>query len=396
MDKKKVALFFGGNSAEHDISIITALSVSGAIDSLKYEVIPVYADKQNRFYSGVELLDRSNYYLSEKTKSSVDTVEIVINPANGSPSLRVVNDSRFAKAKYIDFDIAMPAFHGGSGEDGAFVGLLEFLNIPYSGPRAMASKIVMNKYIAKELFRSCGINVLPSNLLTRDNEAEFLDLDSYVDQVTLSYPLCVKPCNLGSSIGVNLAKDELELKSAITEIFKIDNQILVEPCVENLVEFNVSVSRSFGGFKISAIEKPLREGDILDFKTKYLNGKTRKAKLSVPSSEGMASLSRELNPAELTAKQEDLIKSYSQAAFELICGAGAPRIDFLCDSKTGEIWLNEINPLPGSFGYYLWEAAEPKVNFTKLLTGLIEEGFSLDQSSKTITDSVQTGSNIFD
>ncbi|MBT4922826.1 MAG: hypothetical protein HON23_07460 [Rickettsiales bacterium] len=98
MDKKKVALFFGGNSAEHDISIITALSVSGAIDSLKYEVIPVYADKQNRFYSGVELLDRSNYYLSEKTKSSVDTVEIVINPANGSPSLRVVNDSRFAKA----------------------------------------------------------------------------------------------------------------------------------------------------------------------------------------------------------------------------------------------------------------------------------------------------------
>ena len=396
VEKRKIALFFGGNSPEHDISIITALSIAGAIDSSNYEVIPVYADKENRFYTGVELLQRKNYYLSDKTKKAIDVVNIAINPTTSAPTLRVENDSRLAKAKYIDFDIAMPAFHGGSGEDGAFVGLLEFLNIPYTGPRAMASKIVMNKYLAKELFRNDGINILPSNLLIRDNKTEFLDLASYVDQISIDYPLCVKPCNLGSSIGVNIVNNEPELKAAITEIFKIDNQILVEPFVENLVEFNVSVSRAFGEIRISAIEKPLCQGELLDFKTKYLNGKTREAKLSVPSSEGMASLLRDLNPSDLSVKQRELINSYAKTAFDLISGSGAPRIDFLCNSKTGEIWLNEINPLPGSFAYYLWEVADKKVNFTKLLSALIEEGFQIKKSNNIITDSLKTGSNIFD
>ncbi|MBL6785243.1 MAG: hypothetical protein ISQ32_02950 [Rickettsiales bacterium] len=396
MDKPKIALFFGGNSPEHDISIITALSVAAAIDSTKYQVIPVYADKSNKFYTGVELLKRENYYLSEATKSKIDVVNITVNPINGSPTLSVLADSIFKKNRYIDFDIAMPAFHGGTGEDGAFVGLLEFLNIPYTGPRSMASKIVMNKFLTKELFKNAGINILPSNLLTRDNKEEFLNLDKYLKQVTLNYPLCVKPCNLGSSIGVNIARNEADLKAAIIEIFKIDYQILIEPYVENLIEFNISITNAFGDQALSAIEKPISSGDLLDFKTKYLNGKNRKAKLSVPSSMGMASLKRDTNPEELTQELKTKIHEYSIKAFKLISGTGAPRIDFLCDSKTGEIWLNEVNPLPGSFAYYLWEAAEPKVNFTKLLTALIDEGFAIVQNNQIVTDSIATGSNIFD
>ncbi len=396
MDKQKVALFFGGNSPEHDISIITALSVAAAIDSVKYEVIPVYADKSNKFYTGIELLKRENYYLSEATKNKIDNVNITTNPVTGSPSLSVVKNSLFKKSRNIDFDIAMPAFHGGSGEDGAFVGLLEFLNIPYTGPRAMASKIVMNKFLTKELLKNSGINVLPSNLLIRNNKDEFLDLEHYLKQVTLGYPLCVKPCNLGSSIGVNVVRNEKQLKSAIIEIFKIDYQILIEPYVENLIEFNISISKALGEDVLSAIEKPISSGDLLDFKTKYLNGKNRKAKLSVPSSMGMASLKRDTNPVELTEDLKAKIHDYAIKAFNIISGTGAPRIDFLCNSKTGEIWLNEINPLPGSFAYYLWEAADQKVNFTKLLSALINEGFEIARTNQIVTDSVATGSNIFE
>jgi len=396
MDKQKVALFFGGNSPEHDISIITALSVAAAIDSQKFEVIPVYADKNNIFYTGVELLQRENYYLSESTKNKIDTVNIAINPVTGSPSLLVVENSRFKKSRYIDFDVAMPAFHGGAGEDGAFVGLLEFLNIPYTGPRAMASKIVMNKYLTKELFKNANINVLPSNLLIRSNKEEFLDLEYYLNQVTLDYPLCVKPCNLGSSIGVNIVRNEKELKSAIIEIFKIDYQILIEPYVENLIEFNISISNALGDDVLSAIEKPISSGEMLDFKTKYLNGQSRKAKLSVPSSMGMASLKRDTNPVELTEDLKAKIHDYAIKAFNIISGTGAPRIDFLCNSKTGQIWLNEINPLPGSFAYYLWEAADQKVNFTKLLSALINEGIEIARNNQIVTDSVATGSNIFE
>ncbi|MDC0857272.1 hypothetical protein OAP83_01000 [Rickettsiales bacterium] len=396
MDKQKVALFFGGNSPEHDISIITALSVAAAIDSQKFELIPVYADKNNNFYTGVELLQRENYYLSESTKNKIDNVNIAINPVTGSPSLLVVENSRFKKSRCIDFDVAMPAFHGGSGEDGAFVGLLEFLNIPYTGPRAMASKIVMNKFLTKELFKNADINVLPSNLLNRDNKEEFLDLEYYLKQVTLGYPLCVKPCNLGSSIGVNIVRNETDLKAAMLEIFKIDYQILIEPYVENLIEFNISISNALGESVLSAIEKPISSGDLLDFKTKYLNGKNRKAKLSVPSSMGMASLKRDTNPVELTEELKAKIHDYAIKSFNIISGTGAPRIDFLCNSKTGEIWLNEINPLPGSFAYYLWEAADQKVNFTKLLSGLINEGFEIAKNNQIVTDSIATGSNIFE
>ena len=180
------------------------------------------------------------------------------------------------------------------------------------------------------------------------------------------------------------------------DLSQLDNQILIEPFVENLVEYNIAITSAFGEVRLPAIEKPLKQGDLLDFKTKYLNGKNRASKLAGPSSEGMASLQREINPKELTAKQRQIIEKFALNSFKLIGQSGAPRIDFLTNSKTKEIWLNEINPFPGSLGYYLWEKSEPKVNFTKLLDNLIQEGFKLNKYHNNFTDPVKTGSNIFE
>jgi D-alanine-D-alanine ligase len=190
----------------------------------------------------------------------------------------------------------------------------------------------------------------------------------------IGFPCCVKPVHLGSSIGVGKAGNIEEVRALLAAIFRLDTQALVEPFVANLVEYNVSVARFGGAPRCSAIEQPKRVEDLLDFRQKYLSGggdKTGGKNLGAPS-EGMLSLTREINPV-LSGQQAPDIRRWALAAFEAVGGSGAPRIDFLCNGATGEIWLNEVNPCPGSFAFYLWEAAPEPLGFTALLSALIDE-----------------------
>ena len=192
----------------------------------------------------------------------------------------------------------------------------------------------------------------------------------------LRFPVIVKPAHLGSSIGVARAATLDEVRGALSVIFRLDTHAIVEPFVENLVEYNVAVRRDVkGGVLTSAIERPKAQGELLDFKDKYMRGGGKSksgGKQPGAISQGMLSLTREINPP-LDREMEEKIRRWAAQCYEIVYGTGAPRIDFLCNGTTGELWLNEVNPCPGSFGYFLWEAARQPLLFSELLSALIDE-----------------------
>jgi D-alanine-D-alanine ligase len=377
MDKKVVAVLFGGVAVEHDVSILTGLQIIEAMDTTKYVAIPIYIDQQGKWWSGKELLDRKNYHFSRKTKNKLQQLELSVGYVfNERPFFNIKSKNILLGNKKIYFDIALLAFHGDFGEDGHIQGIFENAKIPYTGTRLLASAVYMNKIVAKKLFKSIGIPVLPDIILKKPTNINILDINKITKDLEISFPVCAKPCNLGSSVGVYKVENQQELHTAILNIFKIDKEIIIEPFVENLVEYDVSVTKALNEeTTLSAIEKPIRDSSLLNFNDKYLSQGGIETKLSMSITEGMASATRVLHPEDLSKKQEQIIIDSATKAFEIVGGCGAPRLDFLCNEKTKEIWLNEINPLPGALAYYLWEARTPKINFTKLVDALIKEGF---------------------
>jgi len=401
-EKTKILVMFGGVSPEHDVSILSALQAIHAIDSTKYEILPLYIDKDGDWWYGKELLFRHSYYLSDETKRSLNKVYLCVG-GNKSFKLKTLRQSLFEKIKEFDFDMAFPIFHGTYGETGQIQGMLEAADIPYVGPRLLSSAITMNKKISKLLFKQADIPVLPEVTISRPRDGIIDAAQLLTDVKVPSYPVCVKPCNLGSSIGVSKANNKKELESAISDIFKMDSEAIIEPYIANLVEYNISVTKSLHGeTSLSVIEKPLTERGILTFADKYITKGGKKgakkfsAKIGNCLSGGMDSSARKIDPKELTTKQKKIITESAKKAFELLDGTGVWRVDFLCNSKTGDLWLCEANPIPGSLSFYLWNASKPKVTFTDLLEGLIQEGFEEYKSSKQNTiDSRITKSGIF-
>ena len=376
---KKVAVFFGGRSPEHDVSVVSGLQVLSAIDQTRYEAFPVYIAPDGQWRIGDVLRDRNSYLLKGETLKQTRAVTLDMIADRGG---RLIEKECgfFGKPKIIDFDIAIPCFHGLYGEDGNIQGLFELTNIPYTGMRTMASAVLMDKAATKKLLQSAEIPMLPYAVLKRPDQGLMIPTEEIKEQTKhLKFPCIIKPVHLGSSIGVAKVNSADDVKATLPAIFEFDDSAILEPFVENLVEYNVAVSKAFGEITLSAIERPKATEELLDFKQKYLSGKDSKTGYKMGGtkqvgaiSEGMLSLTRELNP-KLDAKQSEAIQNYAKAMFEAINGSGAPRIDFISNKKTGEIWLNEVNPIPGSFGYFLWEAAkEPKL-FTELLTALLEE-----------------------
>lgn len=382
-NRKRVAVFFGGRSPEHDVSVVTGLQVLSAIDETKYDAFPVYIAPGGEWRIGDVLRERGNYLLS--AESLKQTKAVTLDPkADRGGRLISKRGGFLGNTKPIEFDIAMPCFHGLYGEDGNIQGLFELTNIPYTGMRTMASSVLMDKVSTKRMLQSAGIPTLDYAVLRRPKQGLMIPLDEIKKQTkNLKFPCIIKPVHLGSSIGVAKVDSPEEVKATLPAIFEFDDSAILEPFVENLVEYNVSVSKAFGEVGLSAIERPKATEELLDFKQKYLSGGGGKmgekmgggTKQVGAISEGMLSLTRELNP-KLKKKQTEEIKSHAVSMFEIINGTGAPRIDFIGNSKTGEIWLNEVNPIPGSYGYFLWEAAEDSKLFTGFLTALLDEAIS--------------------
>lgn len=394
--KKKIAVFFGGRSPEHDVSVISALQVLGAIDSSLYESLPVYIDPKGQWYVGEALRKRENYLF----KGTSDLTEVTLDVSATRGGALIPKKQPFlGSAKPIEFDVAIPAFHGLYGEDGNIQGLFELANIPYTGMRTKASSVLMDKVTTKYVLQSLDIPVLPFAVLRRPSEG-YLIAENKIDELLtpLGYPCIIKPSHLGSSIGVAKVSNATEAKACLPSIFEMDDAAIAEPFVQNLVEYNVAVMKDG---VTSAIERPKATEELLDFKQKYMSGSNSKSgdKLggvkdgNAPVSEGMLSLTREINP-DLPAEKDTQIREWATRMFNALDGTGAPRIDFIGNSESGDLWMNEVNPIPGSFGYFLWEAAAEPLLFTDLLTKLIEEALGENTSKTLPADVVPTDARL--
>ncbi len=406
MSKKTIAVFFGGRSPEHDVSIVTALQAMSALDRSLYDVVAVYLATDGRWWTGEKLMERSFYLPGEAELAALQQVTLDMN-ANGRPALIAANTSLLSRAMFsrqagrIEFDVAVPSFHGLVGEDGQIQGAFEAAGVPYTGMRTLASAVLMDKVATKRMLAGAGIPLLDYREIVRPKEGLLIataELEAVIGE--MAGPWCVKPSHLGSSIGVAKVATVEELAEVLPSIFRYDVSAILEPFVENMVEYNVAVSRMTGELTTSAIERPKRSDELLNFKEKYLSGggskSGSKADGKVPGqiSEGMLSLTRELNPniAALDAQ----IRSWAGTAFEQVGGTGAPRIDFIGNEETGELWLNEVNPCPGSFGYFLWEAAREPMLFSEMLDHLIAEALAQHVRGRLPHDPTPADARLFD
>ena len=395
--KRRVAVLFGGRAPEHDVSIVSGLQGLGAIDTGAYEAFPVYLSMQGEWFVGDALRDRANYIPNDEIRRGLTQVTLDAT-SDGEGLLVPRKRNLFGGAKPVAFDVALLAFHGNQGEDGQLQGLFEMAGVPYTGMRTLASAVFMDKTVTKRLLSGQDIPQLDCVALHRPADGVMMSGAALAEVVgNAKLPACVKPCHLGSSIGVAKVDDMEQLREVLPSIFRLDPVAIVEPFVTNLVEYNVSVSRFGGEIRTSAIERPKRASELLDFKEKYMSGGDGKkggTKSPGAASEGMLSLTRDINP-DIPAELEANIRKWALAAFEAVGGTGAPRIDFLGDEETGEIWLNEVNPCPGSFGYFLWEAADPPVLFTELLSKLIEEAVEEFRNSRLPADPTPKDARLF-
>ncbi|WP_177418590.1 D-alanine--D-alanine ligase family protein [endosymbiont of Lamellibrachia barhami] len=355
--KPNVGVFFGGRSVEHEVSIISGLQVVHAIDADLYCVTPVYISKTGEWYIGAKLSEIDNFKQLETLLS--ESTEVTPHGNGGQLELYRVPPARLKNNLVEKLDIVFPVIHGTNGEDGTLQGLLEMAGVPYAGCDVTASVIGMDKILTKTLLRGNGIPVVESESCRM--EAWYQDRRAIIDRIQskLGYPVVVKPANLGSSIGISVAASETELEEAIENAGQYDPSILIERMVTRLKEINASVLGNRDGVEVAALEEPLRSSGILNFADKYQGGKTK----------GISSTDRVL-PAEIPEELADRIRQLAKETFSLIGASGVVRIDFLVDEERGDVFVNEINTIPGSLAFYLWEASG--VSFAALTTRVIK------------------------
>jgi D-alanine-D-alanine ligase len=303
----------------------------------------------------------------------------------------------FTKPKAVEFDVALLAFHGSHGEDGCIQGLFQVANVPYTGMRLLASCAFMDKAATKQFLLGSGISLLPHAVLRRPAAGLIPGKEEVESSMgELCFPVVVKPLHLGSSIGVARASSIDEVRAALPGIFKLDDQAILEPFVENLVEYNVAVRCANGRIQTSAIEKPEKKHAVLDFKDKYGSGSddvSAVKRAGVMNSQTLAG-TREINP-KLPKDFEAKLRHWAATCFAALGGTGAPRIDFLSNAQTGELWLNEVNPCPGWYAFFLWEAASEPILYVDLLSALIDEALACHHANQIPKDPVPRDAQMF-
>ncbi len=370
--KVKVGVIFGGESVEHEVSIISAIQAMNKIDQEKYDIIPIYITKDREWYTGEMLRDIDSYRDLSLVKKYAKNV--ILCCENGYYYLK---QKRGLLNKNIsDIDIIFPIVHGTNVEDGTLQGYLQTIGVPYVGSNVYSSVVGQDKYYMKRIFE--GEN-LPITKFTWFYDYDYKNNSEEVLKKInkLKYPLIVKPATTGSSVGIKTAANEEELVVAIEEAINYDNKIIVEEMVENLREVNISVLGNYENQKLSEIEEVISNNKFLTFEDKYIGNSKTKGKIGVKSynkmfpSKGMLSASRKI-PAEITEKERKEIEEIAIKAFKCLGSSGVCRIDFLIDDKSKKVYINEINSIPGSLAFYLWE---PKgVKYTELLDDMINIG----------------------
>ena len=347
----KLGVIFGGESVEHEVSIISAVQAMESMDDTKYDIIPIYISKNRTWYTGAMLRDIDVYKDFDDLKRYAKEVVLV----RKDDKFYLQSTKGIFRKDVTDIDIMFPIVHGNNVEDGSLQGYLESVGIPYVGSHVLGSALGQDKVLMKQVFEANDIAVVPYTWFY-DYEYSDSSNDILKKIEKLGYPVVVKPATLGSSVGITYVKTAKDIEVAINDAIKYDKKIVVEKAVDNLIEVNCSVLGNYKYQETSVLEEVLSDNELLTYADKYIGGSKGKLKGGMKSSKGMASTSR-IIPARVNKKVENEILDISKRAFRALNLSGVCRIDFLIDSKTNKVFINEPNTIPGSLAFYLWEPA---------------------------------------
>lgn len=363
----KVGVIFGSRAAEHDVSIISGLQLIENADKSKYDIFPIYISRSGDWFVGDPLRSIKTYSNFDSNMKGITKVVLPATPnMKGlySLSLSMLGKSR----KVCDLDCAILALHGMHGEDGTVQGLLELADIPYTSCSVVGSAVGMDKIVMKSVFKSLGLSTAKSVFCYR-SEWKSKKNDVIMRAESLKYPLYVKPANLGSSIGIGKAVDRNSLIKAIDTASYYDRRILIEQEINNPVEINCACLGFDGEAIPSLCEQPASWEEFLSFDDKYMRG----------GGKGMEGLMRKV-PAPISAELTERIRSCTVEIFRVLECKGVVRIDYMIDRDTNEIYVCEINTIPGSFAFYLYEPMG--ISYKQLIDKLIEYAIKAIEQKK--------------
>ena len=366
--KLRVAVIFGSRSVEHEVSVISAIQAMDAMDPRRYEPLPIYITKEGRWLTGPELRRVDSYKDQQGLQSRCRPVYLRPEPFGNRLFMEEPGPLGTRRTRVTVVDVVFPVVHGTFGEDGTLQGLFELAAVPYVGAGVVGSAVGMDKIVMKAAFQANDLPVVNYLWFTRKRWQSAADDVADEIERTLRYPFFVKPANLGSSIGITRANDRAGLFDAVEIAAHYDRRILVEEAFEGGIEVNCSVLGNDDP-RPSVCEQPIAWTEILSYEDKYLRGGGGKGKGGGGGGEGMASLTRRI-PAPITPELTAEIQRLAVEAFKAVDCAGLARIDFLVDPMSGRIAVNEINTMPGSLSFYLWEPSG--VPFPALVDRLIE------------------------
>jgi len=352
---KNIIVLFGGKSAEHDISLITANLALNAIDEEKYNVYPIMVDKQNKWFY---VKDFKN-----NIKKIGKKEEIFLKLGDNNLYIK----KSFLTKKFIQVDCALLCHHGLNGEDGTIQSVLKLCGIPYSSSGVISSSITMDKVVMKMLFKEHNFNVIDYFYFTKADYEHNIEQTLDEIEAKLSYPIIVKPANLGSSIGINISKNREELINNINIALNFDNKILLEKALEDFIEINCAVMGYKNDIVVSSLEQPVNWKEFLTFEDKYISGSKKSVK--------------RIYPANVSKEIKKQIQQTSKEIFDKFELCGVARIDYIV--KDDEVYVNEINSIPGSLAYYLFEREE--YSFTEVIDKLIECAIKKFEDEKQLT-----------
>ena len=340
-----LAVFFGGESCEHDISIITGLQLISKVNEYLYNVVPIYITKSGDWITGVNLKDIDNFPDNLGKTKNVGLIA-------GSPDLYVKHKNKLKK--YLTIDVAIICLHGINGEDGNVAGILNLSKVPYSSCDILSSAICMDKIIFDDLCRGLDLPKVPYLSIIKDDYNEN-SVDILNKIKTFGFPIIIKPSRQGSSIGIKICKSEESLENDLKECFNYDERLLIEKFVDLKKEVNIACFRNKGEIIFSKTEEPISKSDFLDFNDKYTSNLS-----------GMESMKR-ISPANISVETESKIKTIAQFLYIELDMFGVVRFDFMID-KEDNVYINEVNTIPGSMANYLLGENYP---YTKLIEDMI-------------------------
>ena len=351
--KLKIGVIFGGNSLEHELSIITALQAMDNIDTDKYEVVPIYITKDLVWYSSgcLRFIDSfNNFNLIERYAKKVNLVN-----KNGR---FILQSAGLIKRELTELHLVIPMVHGRGTEDGTIQGYLQLVGIPYVSNNIYSSVICQDKVFTRQLLEYNDLTTLKyvwffDNEYNKNKEELFKKIDK------LSYPLIVKPATLGSSIGIRMVSRKEELDTVINEVLKYDRKVIVEEKIEEVLEYQVSILKTNDKLYVSAIEEIETNLEYRDYSDKcnlenYLNGNIVRTV-----------------PAKISEKMSDEIVMLAKKTINFLNNTGLCTVDFLYDKKSKKLYIDEINSIPSCFSHHLWE--EASISYKELFTIMIND-----------------------